>query len=30
VAVSPDAERLEAALDRARDAYRAISGIAAI
>jgi Dyp-type peroxidase family len=30
VAVSPDSERLEAALDRAREAYRAISGITAI
>ena len=30
VAVSPDSERLQAALDRARDAYRAISGISAI
>ncbi|HEY5837471.1 MAG TPA: Dyp-type peroxidase [Pyrinomonadaceae bacterium] len=30
VAVSPDSERLEAALDRAREAYRAMSGITAI
>ena len=30
VAVAPDSERLEAALGRARDAYRAMSGIAAI
>ena len=30
VAVSPDKERLEAAVARARDAYRAISGITAI
>lgn len=30
VAVSPDSERLEAALDRAREAYRVITGIKAI
>ena len=30
VAVSPDSERLEAALDRAREAYRAMSGIKTI